>query len=94
MRSIEPEKLARWVGDEDKVGSEPDSLIPTHPHLHFIAMVKRAKSTKSDGKTEEDSDIDPSKLTDQTWSGIPEDGGEKVVHIGPPPSGVPPKNIT
>ena len=38
--------LAHWVDDEDEIGSEPDSLIPTHPHLHFVAMVKQLRRQK------------------------------------------------
>ena len=81
-RPIEPEKLARWADDEDEIGSEPDSSTPTHPHLHFIGMVKRVPRENSDGETEEEDD--PSKSEPKSWAQMDAELDENRANTPPP----------
>ena len=84
-RSIEPKKIARWADDEDEIGSEPDSPSPTHPHLRFVAMVKRAPRTDSEGETgidDEDPDAElgntNTKNPPEEYSGAAAEGDEQL----------------
>ena len=54
--SSDSEKLARQENGEDEIGSEPDSPIPTHSHLYFVAMARRAPPNDSDGEEQEEAD--------------------------------------
>ena len=81
-RPTEPEKLARWADDEDEIGSEPDSSTPTHPHLHFIGMVKRVPRENSDGETDEEDD--PSKSEPKSWAQMDAELEEDHANTPPP----------
>lgn len=63
---MEPAMLTSWADNEDEIGSEPDSPNPTHPHLHFVAMVKHAKKTTTSDESDEEADIDPAKVAKET----------------------------
>ena len=73
-RTIEPKRIARWADDEDELGSEPDSPNPTHPHLHFVAMVKHAKKATTSDKSDKEADIDLAKVAKETETGTFGDG--------------------
>ena len=81
-RPTEPEKLARWADDEDEIGSEPDSSTPTHPHLHFIGMVKRVARDNSGGETEDEDD--PSKSEPKSWAQMDAELEEDRANTPPP----------
>jgi hypothetical protein len=63
-RTNESENLVGWMNEENKIGFEPDSAIPTHPHLYFVAMAKRIPRDNTDDEKGEEPPPKPWGETD------------------------------